>query len=64
MDEGGSIELDTHVTGVPLPEITWKKNGVSLESGGRITFGYDSDKVRYPFGRACTYIRRWVAGGV
>ena len=45
VDQGGTIELDTHITGVPLPEITWTKDGVPLEAGDRIALGYDSDKV-------------------
>ncbi|XP_043203260.1 obscurin-like isoform X2 [Amphibalanus amphitrite] len=44
VDEGGAIELDTHITGVPIPEITWTKNGVPIEAGPRVTLGYDSDK--------------------
>ena len=46
MDEGGAIELDTHITGVPIPEISWTKDGVPIEAGPRVTIGYDSDKVR------------------
>ena len=48
VDEGAAIELDTHITGVPIPEISWTKDGVPIEASERVTLGYDSDKVRAP----------------
>ncbi|XP_037094652.1 obscurin-like isoform X2 [Pollicipes pollicipes] len=44
VDEGQSLEMDTHITGVPIPEISWSKDGVPLDASDRVCPGFDGDK--------------------
>ena len=46
MDEGSVLLLTADVTGNPLPDISWTRDGAPLPADERIFTGFDGDKVR------------------
>ena len=49
--------LTADVTGNPLPDVSWTKDGAPLPSDERIFTGFDGDKVRAVMGEEVRRLR-------